>query len=108
MGDNIMTIDVNLGIFKKSVSRAVALACAGLILSGGVAVAHPAKSLDAVIAGDHRSAENKARDQYRHPKETLDFFGLKADMTEVYILPGNGGWFQSILTRYLHANVTYY
>ena len=33
------------------------------------------------LAGDHRSAANRARDVYRHPKETLTFFGLRQDMT---------------------------
>jgi len=48
------------------------------------------------IAGDHRSAKNKARDQYRHPLATLDFFGFKANMTVVEITPG-GGWYTEIL-----------
>jgi predicted methyltransferase len=32
-----------------------------------------------------RSSANKARDRYRHPKETLQFFGLRPDMTVVEI-----------------------
>jgi predicted methyltransferase len=42
-----------------------------------------AAALDAALAGAHRSDRNKARDQYRHPKETLAFFGLRRDMTVV-------------------------
>lgn len=53
-------------------------------------------ALDEAIAGEHRSAENKARDQYRHPKETLEFFGFRPDMTVVEIWPGNG-WYTEIL-----------
>ena len=53
-------------------------------------------ALDAAIAGDHRSAENKARDAYRHPKKTLAFFGFRSDMTVVEIWPG-GGWYTEIL-----------
>lgn len=53
-------------------------------------------ALDAAIAGDHRSAENKARDVYRHPKETLAFFGFRSDMTVVEIWPG-AGWYTQIL-----------
>jgi predicted methyltransferase len=52
--------------------------------------------LDAAIAGAHRSDENKARDAFRHPKETLAFFGLRADMTVVEIWPG-AGWYTQIL-----------
>jgi len=53
-------------------------------------------ALDAAIAGEHRSEENRARDQYRHPKETLAFFGIKSDMTVVEIWPGTG-WYTEIL-----------
>jgi predicted methyltransferase len=55
-----------------------------------------AQALDAAIAGDHRSEANKARDKYRHPKETLAFFGFRSDMTVVEIWPG-GGWYTEIL-----------
>ena len=41
--------------------------------------------------GDHRSEGNKARNQYRHPVETLEFFGIKDGMTVMEIWPG-GGW----------------
>ena len=30
--------------------------------------------LDQILAGSHRDPKNSARDQYRHPKETLLFF----------------------------------
>ncbi|PCC75055.1 Predicted methyltransferase [Nannocystis exedens] len=55
------------------------------------------EALKAAIAGPQRSAENRARDQYRHPLETLLFFGLKKDMTVVELWPGGGGWFTEIL-----------
>ena len=59
-----------------------------------------ATSIDAVLAGDWRSEKNKARDQYRHPKETLAFFGVKPDQTVVELYPG-GGWYTEILAPYL-------
>jgi len=55
------------------------------------------EALKAAIAGPQRSAENRARDQYRHPLETLLFFGLKKDMTVVELWPGGSGWFTEIL-----------
>jgi len=58
------------------------------------------RALDAALAGQHRSAANKARDRYRHPKETLEFFGLRPDMTVVEIWPG-GGWYTEILAPVL-------
>ncbi|MEQ9564052.1 MAG: methyltransferase [Woeseiaceae bacterium] len=54
------------------------------------------QALTAAIEGDHRSDENKARDKYRHPRETLAFFGFRSDMTVVEIWPG-GGWYTEIL-----------
>ena len=50
-----------------------------------------------------RAAGDRARDQYRHPIETLTFFGIKPDMTVVEIWPG-GGWYTDILAPYLKDN----
>lgn len=52
--------------------------------------------VEAAMIGDHRSDKNKARNQYRHPVDTLTFFGLKPDMTVLEIAPG-GGWYTEIL-----------
>lgn len=49
-----------------------------------------------------RPAADRARDQWRHPKETLAFFGVEPSMTVVEIWPG-GGWYTQILAPYLHA-----
>lgn len=62
----------------------------------------PAEILDAVIAGDHRSEEERARDVFRHPKETLLFFGIEPDMTVVEAYPG-GGWYTQVIAPYLKA-----
>jgi predicted methyltransferase len=48
------------------------------------------------MEGQHRSDTNKARDQYRHPSETLEFFGIEDGMTVMEIWPG-GGWYTEIL-----------
>lgn len=55
-------------------------------------------SLDEILAA--QSEETKARYQYRHPKETLEFFGIKPGMTVVELLPGDG-WYSQILVPYL-------
>jgi predicted methyltransferase len=60
-----------------------------------------AAAIDAALAGAHRSAANKARDVYRHPKETLAFFGLRSDMTVVELWPGTGGWYTEVLAPVL-------
>ncbi len=64
------------------------------------------QSLKEVINGNHRSSKNKARDEYRHPLETLQFFGINDTMTIVEISPG-GGWYQEILAPYLNKNGQY-
>jgi predicted methyltransferase len=60
-----------------------------------------AAAIDSALAGAHRSATNKARDVYRHPKETLTFFGLRKDMTVVELWPGSGGWYTEVLAPVL-------
>jgi len=52
--------------------------------------------LEHAVNSEHRAAKNKLRDQYRHPQQTLEFFGLKSTMTVVEITPG-GGWYTEIL-----------
>ncbi len=51
---------------------------------------------DIALEGLHRSEANKKRDVYRHPRETLEFFGLKEGQTVVELSPG-GGWYSEIL-----------
>ena len=45
----------------------------------------------------------KARYEYRHPQETLEFFGIEPGMTVLEGLPG-GGWYTRILLQYLGEN----
>jgi predicted methyltransferase len=65
----------------------------------GTTAAGADAALQAVVAGDWRSAENKARDIYRHPVESLSFWGLAPGMTVLEIQPG-GGWWTEILAPY--------
>jgi predicted methyltransferase len=64
-------------------------------------------TLDRVLAGDHRSAANRARDAWRHPKETLRFFGLRGDMTVLEVWPGGGGWYTEVLAPALRERGRY-
>jgi len=57
-------------------------------------------ALKAAIGGSQRSPENVKRDTYRHPYETLTFFGIRPDMTVVELSPG-AGWYTEILAPYL-------
>lgn len=64
-------------------------------------------TLDRVLAGDHRSEQNRARDAWRHPKETLSFFGLKQNMTVMEVWPGGGGWYTEVLAPTLREHGQY-
>lgn len=64
------------------------------------ALAQPADPLRAAVAAEHRSVGNVARDGWRHPYETLNFFGVRPTDTVVELVPG-GGWYTEILAPYL-------
>jgi predicted methyltransferase len=53
-----------------------------------------------VFKGPWRSAQNSARDSQRHPRETLQFFGLRPEQTVIEITPGTG-WYSEILAPLL-------
>ena len=63
--------------------------------------------LKAVVNGEQRSAEHKARDKYRHPVETLAFFGIRPNMTVVELWPF-GGWYTEIVAPYVKDQGQYY
>lgn len=64
------------------------------------AVRADTETLSVAAESDHRSVENRARNQARHPAATLVFFGIRADMIVVEISPG-GGWYTEILAPFL-------
>lgn len=59
-------------------------------------------ALQSAIDGAQRSPAHKARDAARHPKATLEFFGIAPGMTVVELVPG-GRWYSEILAPYLQA-----
>ncbi len=85
----------------KTIKTLLSASIISLSLASVSAAAHTMHSADnaqlaQAIASEHRSAANKMRDEYRHPKQTLEFFGFKSNMTVVEITPG-GGWYTEIL-----------
>ena len=62
--------------------------------------------IDEVLTGDHRDANFIKRDKYRHPKETLEFFGVTPEKSIVEITPGYG-WYAEILAPLLRENGNY-
>jgi predicted methyltransferase len=63
----------------------------------------PAMTLAEAVASDLRSDAEKARDVWRHPAETLAFFGVEPDMKVVEVWPG-GGWYTNILAPWLASS----
>ncbi|MBL8644258.1 MAG: class I SAM-dependent methyltransferase [Rhodospirillaceae bacterium] len=82
-----------------------ALAAAALFASPVMAKMDAATEaeLKKALAGSHRSDANKARDQHRHPLETLKFFGLSKNMKVMEVWPG-GGWYTEVLAPVLKDN----
>lgn len=64
------------------------------------------ESLGGATNSSSRSSENIERDQYQHPEETLEFFGIKPEMTVVEITPG-AGYYTEILAPYLAKSGQY-
>jgi len=68
--------------------------------------AAPAQAADAqlqtAVDNPARGAEHRARDQWRHPAETLAFWGLKPRQTVIELSPGSGYWTE-ILAPYAKA-----
>lgn len=76
--------------------------------ASNVALAHADHSvLQLAMKGEHRTDKNQARDKYRHPAQTLEFFGLKPGMSVVEIWPG-GGWYTEVIAPVLKDNGTLY
>ncbi|MEQ1513254.1 MAG: methyltransferase [Lysobacteraceae bacterium] len=82
-------------------------ACASTQDSTAAEAEHEDASLSAAIAGDWRDPKNTARDTYRHPRETLMFFGVNAKQTVVEVTPGGSGWYSEILAPYLRDGGRY-
>ncbi|GAA0646721.1 class I SAM-dependent methyltransferase [Brevundimonas lenta] len=59
--------------------------------------------LQGIVASESRPAADRARDPYRHPFETLTFWGLHPNLTVVEIEPGRAGWWRNILEPYAAA-----
>ena len=78
-----------------------------LIAALAMAPAFAELDWDSALGGAQRSEQNRARDAFRHPRETLEFFGLEEGMTVVELSPG-GGWYTEILAPLLKENGALY
>ena len=95
----------------KSYTFLTALALAAATLSSSAVLASdydPVKAkLKNAMAADVRTSADTDRDRNRRPVETLEFFGLRDDMTVVELLPG-GGWYTKLLAPVLAEKGTFY
>lgn len=78
------------------------VAAAPPAMSRQATASDPTNALADAVAAPTRTESNRARDRYRHPVETLTFFGVEPSDTVVEIWPG-GGWYTEILTPYLRS-----
>lgn len=101
------------GLIATGLTALALAACGGEPSQNGTDAAEAAapdsaEILQAVLAGEHRTEEERARDRFRNPAETLQFFGIEPDMTVVEIWPG-GGWYTQVIAPYLKTGGgTYY
>ncbi|MEM7467110.1 MAG: methyltransferase [Pseudomonadota bacterium] len=86
----------------RTIALVGSLVC--MMVSSLVVHADETALLTKAATGDHRSPENIARNDWRHPVETLQFFGIKSDMRVAEIWPGSRGWYTEVLAPYLKDN----
>ncbi len=65
------------------------------------------QALDVILAGTQRSEENRARDPYRHPKDTLLFFGIRPEMRVLEVWP-EPGWYTEVIAPLVRDKGKYY
>ena len=82
---------------------AALLAAALFAAPGPVRAETPDAALRSAIDGPWREPAARARDAWRHPAESLAFWGLKPGMTVVEVDPGAKGWWTQILAPYARA-----
>jgi predicted methyltransferase len=95
-------IDLSSGL--RLSRRGVIVGAAGLAACGRktAAPATASMTLQQAVDGDWRTAVDKARDPFRHPAETLEFWGLQPGWTVVEFWPG-AGWYTDIVAPFLAA-----
>ena len=86
-------------------SLILAAALAALAVPSVPAVAQSSAALEQVL-GHERRADDRARDTWRHPAETLAFFQIEPGMTVVDYMPA-GGWYTRVIVPYLGPQGSY-
>lgn len=81
------------------------LAGATIITATPVLAQQANTALQTALASEKRN-DDRARDIYRHPAETLNFFQIKPEHTVLEYAPG-GGWYTRLLVPYIAPNGRY-
>jgi predicted methyltransferase len=84
---------------------AAALAVPLAVVAPSAAQAQADSALSEILAHARRD-QDRARDRFRNPVQTLEFFQVRPGMTVVDYMPA-GGWFSRILIPYLGEKGTY-
>ncbi len=97
----------------KIVARAVPLVCALAAVVGLIASCvttggrdRTANALNAILAGNQRTAADRSRDRYRHPEETLLFFGIRPQTRVLQVWP-ESGWYTKIVAPLVRGKGRY-
>lgn len=75
----------------------LALAVVGALVLGACGQDEQVARMTAALAAPERSAENKARDEFRKPIETVEFLGIETGDTVIDMIAA-GGWFTEVLS----------
>lgn len=94
---------------RKLIFAAALAALAVPAVTPAIANHHEKEAASAALAkvlADKRRDGDRARDQYRHPAETLAFFQVEPGMTVADYIPA-GGWYTRVLVPYLGPDGRY-
>src|SRR3982074_1456002 len=93
----------NLKLAAAAIASAVLVtACAATSSRQGTA-----EALTGILAADYRAEENRARDRYRHPKETVVFSGSRPEMSVLEVWP-EPGWYTEVIAPLVRDKGKYY
>ena len=96
-------------MFANPRLAAAAIASAVLVAAGAATSSRQttAEALTGILAADYRPQESRARDRYRHPKETLLFFGIRPEMSVLEVWP-EPGWYTEVIAPLVRDKGKYY
>lgn len=97
-----------MSAFVRAALAAAAVIMVTACATTGSTRQETALALDQILAGNQRTAENRSRDEFRHPKETLLFFGLRPETRVVEIWPDPAGWYTEIIAPLVREKGKYH